>query len=94
MGECIDNTRSVEIFAGVAAEAGKAIKDMPYAFCSPEWSNEKGIGASFSFRLLGISSYHCVMAPIMGSDNVKNFLLNQRDTLGCTMNININPDDN
>lgn len=93
VGECIDNTRSVEIFAGVAAEAGKAIKDMPYAFCSPEWSNEKGIGASFSFRLLGISSYHCVMAPIMGSDNVKNFLLDQRDTLGCTMNINVNPDE-
>ena len=29
------------------------MKDLPFAFASPEWSNEKGIGAALGFRLFG-----------------------------------------
>ena len=39
VGECVDNTRVSTVLAGIAQAAGKDIKDMPYAFTSPEWSN-------------------------------------------------------
>ena len=88
MGECVDNTRASTILGGVAAEAGVAIKDMPYAFTSPEWANEKGLDASLAFRLFGIDSYHCVEAPIHGSTNVMNFLKRDtKETLGAVMNV-------
>jgi len=52
----------------------KDIKDMPFAFASPEWSNEKGVGAALGFRLLGINSYHSVYPPVQGSKNVMKYL--------------------
>jgi carbon-monoxide dehydrogenase catalytic subunit len=92
MGECIDNARASGLFASIAEEAGKAIKDMPYALASPEWSNEKGIGAALAFRLLGINSYHCVHAPIQGSTNVMDFMLTgTKESLGSTMIVDTNP---
>jgi carbon-monoxide dehydrogenase catalytic subunit len=72
-GECIDNARASALFKAVAAAAGADIKDMPFALLSPEWSNEKGIGAALGFRLLGINSYHCVPLPVHGSDNVAEY---------------------
>ncbi len=92
MGECIDNARASGLFGGLAGEAGKAIKDMPYAFASPEWSNEKGIGAALGFRLNGVNSYHCVHAPVQGSDNVMNFMYQgTKQLLGSTMNVELDP---
>lgn len=92
MGECIDNARASGLFAKVAAESGKKIKDMPYALVSPEWSNEKGIGAALGFRMFGINSYHCVHAPVQGSPNVMNFLMkDQKKTLGSEMIVEVNP---
>ena len=92
VGECIDNTRSSGIFAGIAGELGKNMYEMPYAFCSPEWGNEKGIDAALGFRLNGISSYHCVEAPIYGSKNVIEFLKHGTEELiGSTMNVNTDP---
>lgn len=92
MGECIDNARASALFANIAGEAGKAIKDMPYALASPEWSNEKGIGAALGFRLFGVNSYHCVHAPLQGSDNVMNFVMKgTKETLGSTMNVDVDP---
>ncbi len=92
VGECIDNTRSSGIMAGIAKELGVAIADMPYGFTSPEWSNEKGLDASLGFRLLGISSYHCVEAPIFGSKNVIEFMKEgTRETLGSVMNVDVDP---
>ena len=66
--------------------------ELPYAFCSPEWGNEKGIDAALGFRLNGISSYHCVEAPIYGSKNVIEFLKHgTQELLGSTMNVNTDP---
>lgn len=67
VGECIDNARSSGIFAGVAGAAEHKLYEMPYAFTSPEWSNEKGIDAALGFRLMGINSYHCVEAQTHAS---------------------------
>ncbi len=92
MGECIDNARASSVFSSIAESAGKLIKDMPYAMASPEWSNEKGIGAALAFRLLGINSYHCVQASVQGSDNVMNFMMTgTKELLGSTMNIDVDP---
>ena len=93
VGECIDNTKSSGIFAGVAGEAGKPLYEMPFAFSSPEWSNEKGIDASLGFRLMGINSYHCVEAQIHGSKNVIEFLKEgTKELLGSVMVVDTNPD--
>ena len=93
VGECIDNTKSSGIFAGVAGEAGKPLYEMPFAFSSPEWSNEKGIDAALGFRLMGINSYHCVEAQIHGSKDVIEFLKEgTKDLLGSVMVVNPNPD--
>ncbi|MBE6049914.1 MAG: anaerobic carbon-monoxide dehydrogenase catalytic subunit [Clostridium sp.] len=90
MGECIDNARATGVFAGIAGEAGHPIKDMPYVLASPEWSNEKGIGAALSFRLFGINSYHCVYPSVQGSKNVMDFIMEgTKDTLGSTMNVDV-----
>lgn len=91
VGECIDNTRSSGFFAQIAAAAGKNIYEMPFAFSSPEWGNEKGIDAALGFRLLGVSSYHCVEAQIYGSQNVLEFLKDgTRETLGSVMVVDVN----
>lgn len=92
VGECIDNTRSTGIFAGVAGTSGHKICEMPYAFTSPEWGNEKGLDAALGFRLMGINSYHCVEAPIYGSKNVIEFLKEgTKETLGSAMHVDVDP---
>ncbi len=92
VGECIDNTRSSGIFAGVAGALGHKMYEMPFAFSSPEWGNEKGIDAALGFRLNGISSYHCVEAQIYGSKNVIEFLKHgTKELLGSTMNVDTDP---
>lgn len=74
MGECLDNARASALFCGVAGASGHAIKDLPFAFASPEWSNEKGLCAALAFRLLGMNSYHSVYAPTQGSAKVTEFM--------------------
>lgn len=93
MGECLDNARASAFFRALADKLGQAIKDMPFAFASPEWSNEKGVCAALSFRLMGINSYHCIEAPISGSEKVEKFFT--QDTanfLGSVMVTIENPD--
>ncbi|MBR2005670.1 MAG: hypothetical protein IKK39_10450 [Thermoguttaceae bacterium] len=70
VGERVDNARSSGIFAGVANVLNKRLCVLPFAFASPEWGNEKGIGASLGFRLLGVNLYRCVEAQIHGSRKV------------------------
>ena len=92
VGECIDNTRSSGIFAGVSNALGHSIFEMPLAFCSPEWGNEKGIDAALGFRLMGVNSYHCVEAQIYGSKNVIEFLKDgTKELLGSVMHVDTDP---
>jgi carbon-monoxide dehydrogenase catalytic subunit len=93
MGECLDNARASGLFRTLADAAGRPIKDMPFAFSSPEWSNEKGVGASLSFRLLGLNSYHCIPAPVTGSENVQRFFeQDTADILGGVMVVDNDPE--
>lgn len=92
VGECVDNARSSGIFAGIANVLEKRLCELPFAFASPEWGNEKGIGASLGFRLLGVSSYHCVEAQIQGSRKVIEFLKEgTKATLGSAMHVDVDP---
>ena len=92
MGECLDNARAAGLFRALADAAGQPLKAMPFAFTSPEWSNEKGIGAALAFRLLGIDSYHCVFAATLGSERVQRFLEEDtRDLLGAAAIIETDP---
>ncbi len=90
MGECLDNARASALFAGLSAKLGIPIKDMPYGFISPEWSNEKGVCAALAFRLLGVNSYHCVHTPMQGSDHVSEFMTTgTKPLLGSEMVVNV-----
>ena len=90
MGECLDNARASALFAGVAAKSGHAIKELPYAFISPEWSNEKGLCAALAFRLLGMNSYHSVYAPTQGSEKVTEFMAHgTKELLGSEMVVDV-----
>ena len=90
LGECIDNARASAIFRALSNELGTDIKDLPFAFASPEWSNEKGVGAALGFRLLGINSYHSVYLPIQGSDNVMNYIFDKSaEKLGSKMVVEV-----
>ena len=92
MGECLDNARASGLFRALADLLGQPIKEMPFAFSSPEWSNEKGVGAALSFRLLGLDSYHCIAAPVSGSPAVQTFLTEgTREILGGGMVVETDP---
>ncbi len=93
LGECLDNARASAFFAGIAGVSGKTVPSMPYAFISPEWSNEKGICAALGFRLMGVHSFHCVPAPAQGSPAVMEFLTHgTKELLGSEMVVDYNPD--
>lgn len=90
LGECLDNARASAFFNGISGALGIPIKELPYAFMSPEWSNEKGICAALAFRLLGINSYHSVYAPTQGAPAVDEFMARgTKETLGSEMKVNI-----
>jgi carbon-monoxide dehydrogenase catalytic subunit len=81
MGECLDNARATGMFRAVAEATGEPLKNLPLAFSSPEWSNEKGVGAALGFRLLGLNSYHCIEPPLSGSDKISRFFYEDTQAL-------------
>jgi carbon-monoxide dehydrogenase catalytic subunit len=92
MGECLDNARATGMFRAVAEATGEPLKNLPLAFSSPEWSNEKGVGAALGFRLLGLNSYHCIEPPVSGSDKVSRFFYEDTQTLlGSVMVVDHDP---
>lgn len=93
LGECLDNARASGLFRALSDLLGAPLKRLPFAFASPEWSNEKGVGAALGFRLLGLDSYHCVQAPVLGSRNVHRFLTEDtRELLGGAMVVDPDPE--
>lgn len=92
MGECLDNARASAFFRTISNAAGEPLKRLPLAFSSPEWSNEKGLGAAMGFRLLGLNSYHCIAPPVSGSDKVAQFMYEDtRELLGAVMVVDPDP---
>jgi carbon-monoxide dehydrogenase catalytic subunit len=84
MGECLDNARASAFFRAISDASGEPLKRLPLAFSSPEWSNEKGLGAAMGFRLLG--------PPVAGSDKVAKFFYEDtRELLGAVMVVDPDP---
>lgn len=93
MGECLDNARASALFRVLSDTAGEPLKHLPFAFSSPEWSNEKGVGSALGFRLLGLDSYHCIAPPIDGSSEVTRFFYEEtREILGSVMVVETDPE--
>ena len=91
-GECLDNARASALFKTLSDLANETTNKMPFAYSSPEWSNEKGVGAALGFRLMGFNSYHCIEPPITGSQLVTKFFYEDtKDTLGAIMVVDTNP---
>ncbi len=92
MGECLDNARASALFRAISTASGLPLTKLPIAFSSPEWSNEKGIGAALGFRLLGLNSYHCISPPIEGSEKVARFFYEDTsELLGAVMVVEPDP---
>lgn len=92
MGECLDNARASAFFRAISNVANEPLKRLPLAFSSPEWSNEKGLGAALGFRLLGLNSYHCIAPPVAGSDKVARFIYEDtQELLGAVMVVDQDP---
>ena len=92
MGECLDNARASALFRVLSDALDEPLTRLPFAFSSPEWSNEKGVGAALGFRLLGLDSYHCIAPPIGGSAKVADFFYSAtRATLGSVMVVEPDP---
>lgn len=92
MGECLDNARASALFRAISTASGLPLPSLPMAFSSPEWSNEKGIGAAMGFRLLGLNSYHCISPPIEGSEKVSRFFYEEtKELLGSIMVVEADP---
>lgn len=93
MGECLDNARANGLFRMISDTSQRLLSELPLAFSSPEWSNEKGVGAALGFRLLGLNSYHCITPPVTGSDKVSSFFFEQtKDMIGSVMVVESDPD--
>jgi len=92
VGECIDNKRSTMIMVNTAAAAGIVPKKGPFALCSPEWGNEKGLCAQVAFRVNGVSSFHCVPPPVEGAPAVKEALMNTKGSFGSTCTVDYDPE--
>ncbi|WP_279384360.1 hypothetical protein [Geotalea toluenoxydans] len=79
-------------FRTISNAANEPLKRLPLAFSSPEWSNEKGLGAALGFRLLGLNSYHCIAPPVDGSEKVARFIYEDtRELLGAVMVVDQDP---
>lgn len=92
LGECLDNARASAFFRTFSAASGEPLTRLPLAFSSPEWSNEKGIGAALGFRLLGLNSYHCITPPVAGSDKVSRFFYEgTQELVGAVMVVEADP---
>ncbi|MBJ6724359.1 anaerobic carbon-monoxide dehydrogenase catalytic subunit [Geomesophilobacter sediminis] len=92
MGECLDNARASAFFRTTSAASEEPLTRLPLAFSSPEWSNEKGLGAALGFRLLGLNSYHCIAPPVAGSDRVADFFYRGTgEMLGSVMVVDEDP---
>jgi carbon-monoxide dehydrogenase catalytic subunit len=64
VGGCVDNTRTLRLFAEISRAAGVAVKDLPFMFIGPEPGNEKTVGQGLTFLVHGVSNLVGFPGPI------------------------------
>jgi len=79
VGSCVDNSRILLILSAVVAEGGlgEDISDLPAAGAAPEWMSEKAISIGFYFVGSGVYTVFGTPQPVMGSENVTNYITNE-----------------
>ncbi len=82
-GSCVDNSRILVAATEMVLEdgLGKDISDLPVAGCAPEWMSEKAIAIGQYFVASGALVAFGVNFPIMGSEEVKNLLFKEFETM-------------
>tara|TARA_Y100001954_G_scaffold238949_1_gene309762 strand:+ start:14358 stop:16205 length:1848 start_codon:yes stop_codon:yes gene_type:complete len=91
-GECVDNANALHVFREIAKYAGNAMKDLPFAYLSPEWSGDKGVVVPLAYRMSGFDSYHCAPDPVSGSEAVRQFICEgARELVGSSMKWDSDP---
>lgn len=56
VGGCSDNTRIIQVFAGMAHQAEMPIRDMPFVLSGPELAHEKPMGQLLAVLAHGVSA--------------------------------------
>ena len=76
VGSCVDNSRILLILSKIVEEGGLGddISDIPAAGAAPEWMSEKAIAIGCYFVASGVYTVFGTPHPILGSENVTNYL--------------------
>ncbi|MBI9099703.1 MAG: anaerobic carbon-monoxide dehydrogenase catalytic subunit [Spirochaetaceae bacterium] len=79
MGSCVDNSRILRVLSNIVAEGGLGndICDLPAAGAAPEWMSEKAVAIGFYFVASGVYTMIGKPLPIMGSENLYNYLTDE-----------------
>jgi carbon-monoxide dehydrogenase catalytic subunit len=82
-GSCVDNSRILIAASEMVRVGGlgEDISDLPVAGAAPEWMSEKAISIGHYFVSSGVYTVFGVGMPILGSENVTNFLFNELEDI-------------
>jgi len=82
-GSCVDNSRILIAASEMVKVGGLGddISDLPIAGAGPEWMSEKAISIGHYFVSSGVYTVFGVGMPILGSENVTNFLFNELEDI-------------
>ncbi len=79
LGSCVDNSRILRVLTNVVSEGGLGddISNLPVAGAAPEWMSEKAVSIGMYFVASGVYTMIGHPLPIMGSENLYNYLTNE-----------------
>ena len=83
LGSCVDISRILVILCNVLKEGGlgEDFSDLPVAAAAPEWMSEKAVAIAFYAVGSGINTFLGNPFPVIGSEKVKKFLLEDIENL-------------
>jgi carbon-monoxide dehydrogenase catalytic subunit len=79
VGACVDNSRILRTLANIVTEGGLGddLSMLPVAGAAPEWMSEKAVAIGFYFVASGVYTIIGHPLPMMGSQNLYNYLTNE-----------------
>jgi carbon-monoxide dehydrogenase catalytic subunit len=79
VGSCVDNSRILRTLSNIVTEGGLGddLSTLPIAGAAPEWMSEKAVAIGFYFVASGVFTVIGHPLPMMGSQNLYNYLTNE-----------------
>jgi carbon-monoxide dehydrogenase catalytic subunit len=79
VGACVDNSRILRTLSNIVSEGGLGddLSCLPIAGAAPEWMSEKAVAIGFYFVASGVYTVIGHPLPVMGSQNLYNYLTNE-----------------